>query len=133
MNITDVFGSQPLFKLGDHVYFKFMVEQLDDEVVYCKTYSMITGINFCSEYTGYVGWNYEVQVYKEITYSLQERKIELYPNLMYSNVNEIDLFLSDRKLSHLKIINSLIAKQLEQINRNSVDTSLRYISRDNGA
>ena len=133
MNIIDVFGSQPMFKLGDHVYFKFMNEDLNAEVTYCKTYCMITGINFCSENSGYVGWNYELQIYKEVYYSPKNREINLHPNLMYSNVNEIDLFLSDRKLLHFKIINSLIRKQLHDVNKRFRETDWRYISRNDDA
>jgi hypothetical protein len=118
MDIIGVFGSEPAFKLGDHVYLRYQYERTSGEVVYCKDYCMVSGINFCSEYSGYVGWNYEIQVYKEVSYSSVLRKVSIYPNLLYGNANEIDLYLCYKTLKFEKIVNSLKLKQLEYVRKN---------------
>ena len=118
MDITRLFGSQPKFQLGNHVFSLDSYSEVNDEVVCCKSYGVITAIKFCPENSAYLGWTYELQVYKIISGTAFKHQVNLYPNLLYYDAYEIDLYMCPKKIDILKIINSLKLKQSEIIKKN---------------
>ena len=73
---------------------------------------------FCSEYSKQIGWEYQVQNYKDIIEYEFRREIDLYPNLNWCVVIERDLRLCEEKVNSLKYLHSLKSKICSNIEKN---------------
>ena len=118
MNILDLFGSQPKFQLGDHLFARYTYEESNDEVVQCKTYGIVTGITFCKEYSMYPGWVYTLETYKSIHVSQSIRDVDTNSQLSPTDFHEDELYSCPRSIKALKVINNLKLKSSDYINKN---------------
>lgn len=119
MNIIDVFGSEPRFKLGQYVFSRTSYEESDGQVAHCKTYGVIVGIEFCKEYSMYFGWVYTIEVYKTIYVLGAYKEVDANCNITATVFYESDLTICEKKHNISVIINNLKSRQLDYIARNS--------------
>jgi len=119
MNIKRLFGSRPRFQLGDHVASLDSSVEVNYDVAQLISCGIVTGIRFCSEGSMYVGWTYDMQIYKTISGTVSNYIISRYPNLYYYEAAENDLYVYDKEVDILKIINALALKHSKHIEENS--------------
>lgn len=110
-NIIAIFGSAPLFELGEHVLSAYSLIEGDGAVVPCKEYGMVSALQFCKYGNDYEGWTYDVQVYKIVSIRGKEKTIELYPNLSILQAPENHLEKCHNRLNTKKIVKTMIEEQ----------------------
>jgi hypothetical protein len=119
VNLQDgsIFPTSPKFHLGQGIIHTYDADLMKDGVIPVKEFGVIAGILYCDEESIYVGWSYQVYLWKSV-YSFENRiEVEYYTDITYSNVNESEELQSTNLINCQRLIDKITKRQIIKCNK----------------
>jgi hypothetical protein len=109
-----IFITPPKFQLGQGIIHRYEADLMKDGVVSAKDFGVIVGIVYCDENSVYVGWSYQVYLWKTVYEHDNRDDIDYYTDISYSSFDESEDVQLTEIIDCAKLVEKINKKQFKK-------------------